>query len=123
MSKLNFAFLLSLISVLFSFIYFRIYQVYLFDFSEVMPLWRLLSMMLFLSFSITWLSAFFKTKKTMLIFNLTLVFIALLSIIFPIQARIYHEFEDFFPAFAIPLHLIVPLFWLSLHPLLLKNEK
>lgn len=123
MSKLNFAFLLSLISVLISFIYFKIYQVYLFDFSEVMPLWKLLSMMVFQSFSITWFYAFCKTKKTMLIFNLTLVIITLSSIIYPIQARIYHEYEDFFPAFAIPLHFIIPLFWLSLHPLLLKNEK
>jgi len=123
MSKLNFAFLLSLISICFSFTYFRLYQIYLFDFSEVMPMWRLLSIEVFLSFSITWLSAFCKTKKTMLIFNVTLVVITLLSILYPVQARIYHEYEDFFPAFAIPLHFIVPLFWLSLHPLLLKNEK
>jgi len=121
MSKLNFASLLSLISVIISFVYFRIYQIYLFDFSEVIPLWRLLTTMVFLSFSITWLYTYCKTKNAMIIFNLLFVLITLLSIVYPIQARIYNEFEDYFPAFAIPLHFIVPLLWLSLHPLLLKK--
>ena len=123
MSKLNFAFLLSLISVVISFIYFRLFQIYLFDFSMVVPFWRLFAMIVFLSFCITWLNGFCTTKRSHIIFNFALVLVTLLSILYPIQARIYNQYEDFFPAFAIPLHFMVPLFWLSLHPLLLKNEK
>ena len=125
LNPISFALILTSLSSFLGFIYFYFFSHFLFDFSSLLPLWKLIATYFFLSFLITLLfkvySSVFK-QKYLWVFNLFLVLVSSCSILYPIQAQVFHPDEEFFPVFAIPLHFIVPLFWLTFYHLIIPHE-
>ena len=118
----------SLISSLGAIIYVTKYYEVLANFSLILPLWKIIATYFTLGLSISglcFLSNRLAPKFGSFIFNIVLVFATLSSIIFPIMKQDFPEtleMTEFYPGFVIPLHFILPLFWLALSPLIRKNE-
>ena len=118
----------SLISSLGAIIYVTKYYEVLANFSLILPLWKIIATYFTLGLSISglcFLSNRLAPKFGSFIFNIVLVFATLSSIIFPIMKQDFPEtleMTEFYPGFVIPLHFILPLFWLALSPLIKKNE-
>lgn len=89
---------------------------FLFDFSNTLPIWKIVITYVFLGLLFSGLyfvvNEFF--TNFLILLNIVVVIISLLSIIWPIIVNIDEEFPEMFPSFAIPLHFIFPLFWLAL---------
>ncbi len=99
----------------------------LLDFSSVLPYWKIIS----LNFSLALIAAglfcginliskkYFKT-----IFNLLFAFCSIVSVLFPITAKIQKvESPEFYPTFVIPIHLFFSVIFLALSSILIKDEK
>ena len=118
----------SLISSLGAIIYVTKYYEVLANFSLILPLWKIIATYFTVGLSISglcFLSTRLAPKFGSFIFNIVLVFATLSSIIFPIMKQDFPEtleMTEFYPGFVIPLHFILPLFWLALSPLIKKNE-
>lgn len=91
---------------------------FLFDFSKILPIWKIVITYFFLGLLFSGL--YFVVNKFftayLLVLNIAVVLISIFSIVWPIIANIDEEFPEMFPSFAIPLHFIFPLFWLALFP-------
>ena len=118
----------SLISSLGASVYVSKYYELIADFSSILPFWKItatfFSVGLFLAGFHFVLNKLF-LKLGLLIFNITLSLLTLSSILFPIMKADFPdslEMTEFYPGFVIPLHFILPLFWLALSPLIKKNE-
>lgn len=115
----------SLVAILSSFI--GIVYVYfyyqLFDFSAYLPIWKVPAILTFLSFLLVGLSIvmnkLFKRNGNF-VTSLSMTLLSIFSIILPslFPPRFSQEIEvpEMFPGFIIPLHFLVPLFWLLLSP-------
>lgn len=113
----------SLVAILSSFI--GIVYVYfyyqLFDFSAYLPIWKVPAILTFLSFLLVGLSIvmnkLFKRNGNF-VTSLSMTLLSIFSIILPslFPPRFSQEIEvpEMFPGFIIPLHFLVPLFWLLL---------
>ena len=118
----------SLISSLGASIYMTKYYELISDFSSILPLWKIIATYFTLGLSVSglcFLSNRLAPKFGTIIFNIVLVFATLSSILFPIMKEDFPEtleMTEFYPGFVIPLHFILPLFWLALSPLIKKNE-
>ena len=118
----------SLISSLGAIIYVTKYYEVLANFSLILPLGKIIATYFTVGLSISglcFLSNRLAPKFGSFIFNIVLVFATLSSIIFPIMKQDFPEtleMTEFYPGFVIPLHFILPLFWLALSPLIKKNE-
>jgi hypothetical protein len=118
----------ALISSLGASVYVTKYYEVLANFSLILPLWKIIATYFTLGLSISglcFLSTRLAPKSGYIIFNIVLVFATLSSIIFPIMKQDFPEtleMTEFYPGFVIPLHFILPLFWLALSPLIKKNE-
>ncbi len=120
-----FSLLLAVLSCVLGISYFISFKHFLFDYITIIPFWKLIATYFFLSFLITFLFKVYLrvfAQKYLLVFNLFLVLISFCSILYPIQAQVFHPDEEFFPVFAIPLHFIVPLFWLTFYHLIIPHE-
>ena len=119
---------ISFISSLGASVYVSKYYELIADFSSILPFWKItatfFSVGLFLAGFHFVLNKLF-LKLGLLIFNITLSLLTLSSILFPIMKADFPdslEMTEFYPWFVIPLHFILPLFWLALSPLIKKNE-
>jgi hypothetical protein len=102
----------------------------LFDFSSYLPLWKIAALFTSISMIICGAYSAFQVitkQQGNLIFSIFLSIITLGSIVFP---SLYPpkfpdavELPELFPAFVLPLHFIVPLFWLTFAPHFLKDKK
>jgi hypothetical protein len=98
------------------------------NFSLILPLWKIIATYFALGLSLSglyFLSTRLAPKFGTIISNIVLVFATLGSILFPIMKEDFPEtleMTEFYPGFVIPLHFILPLFWLALSPLIKKNE-
>ena len=125
---LLFGLFISFISSLGASVYVSKYYELIADFSSILPFWKItatfFSVGLFLAGFNFVLNKLF-LKLGLLIFNITLSLLTLSSILFPIMKADFPdslEMTEFYPGFVIPLHFILPLFWLALSPLIKKNE-
>jgi hypothetical protein len=99
----------------------------LLDFSEVLPYWKIISV----NFSLALMAAgvfyglnLVSRKYCRTIFNCLFALCSILSVIFPITAKFEDlEFPEFYPTFAIPLHLFFSVIFLSFSSILIKDEK
>jgi hypothetical protein len=118
----------SLISSLGAAVYVTKYYEEMANFSLILPLWKIIATYFTLGLSVSglcFLSNRLAQKFGTIIFNIVLVFATLSSILFPIMKEDFPEtleMTEFYPGFVIPLHFILPLFWLALSPLIKKNE-
>ena len=103
-----------------NYVYFY-YQI--FDFSSYLPLWKVPAILTFLSFLLVGFSIVNNTifkKNGNFITSLMLTLFSIFSIILPslFPPRFTQEIEvpEMFPGFILPLHFLVPLFWLFLSP-------
>lgn len=124
-NSILFAVFIAVISTILGLSYFFLFKKFLFDYSAIIPFWKLIATYFFLSFLITFLFLQFKRffTKQHWVFNLLLILVTFASILIPIQAEVFHGDEEFFPIFAIPLHFILPLFWLAFYNLINSHEK
>jgi hypothetical protein len=118
----------SLISSLGAAVYVTKYYEVMANFSLILPLWKIIATYFALGLSLSglyFLSTRLAPKFGTIISNIVLVFATLGSILFPIMKEDFPEtleMTEFYPGFVIPLHFILPLFWLALSPLIKKNE-
>jgi len=118
----------SLISSLGAAFYVTKYYEVMANFSLILPLWKIIATYFALGLSLSglyFLSTRLAPKFGTIISNIVLVFATLGSILFPIMKEDFPEtleMTEFYPGFVIPLHFILPLFWLALSPLIKKNE-
>ena len=108
----------SILGVIYVYFYYQI-----FDFSSYLPLWKVPAILTFLSFLLVGFSIVNKTifkKNGNFITSLMLTLFSIFSIILPslFPPRFTQEIEvpEMFPGFILPLHFLVPLFWLFLSP-------
>lgn len=121
-----FALFIAFLSSLLGLAYFVSFNHFLFDFSSVLPSWKLISTYCFISFLTTFLFVQYVRvtgAKKLWVFNLSLSLIFFFTICIPILAQVTHADGEFFPVFAIPFHFIFPLFWLIFYPLITPHEK
>ena len=121
-----FALFIAFLSSLLGLTYFVSFNHFLFDFSSVLPSWKLISTYCFISFLATFLFILYvrlSGGRILWVFNLSLSLISFFTICIPILAQVTHADGEFFPVFAIPFHFIFPLIWLTFYPLISLNEK
>jgi hypothetical protein len=112
------AFLSSISGVIYGYSYYQ-----LFDFSAYLPLWKIAAFLTFISSLLIAFSLFISTifkKRAHLITSVFVAVISLFSIILPnlFPPKFTQEIEvpEMFPAFVMPLHFLVPIFWLVFSP-------
>ena len=123
-----FALFISTISSIGSLVYVSNYYSFFADFSPILPKWKIVAT--FFSLGLISAGFYFVLNKFLpkagtLIFNISIAFISLSSILIPILKEDFPEsleMTEFYPGFVIPLHFIFPLFWLALSPIIKKNE-
>lgn len=96
-----------------------LFNTYLFDFSDVIPYWKIPVVYVLegIVFSIVF-EGLLKVKRfssSGVATNLILSSITLLSIVFPILATVHVDNNEFFPIYAIPLHFIFTLVYISVY--------
>lgn len=112
------AMLSSIIGIVYVYFYYQ-----LFDFSAYLPLWKVPAILTFLSFLLVGFSIvmnkLFK-KNGNFVTSLSMTLLSIFSIILPslFPPRFSQEIEvpEMFHGFILPLHFLVPLFWLLLSP-------
>ena len=122
-----FALFISTISSIGSLVYVSNYYSFFADFSPILPKWKIVAT--FFSLGLTSAGFYlvlnkFLPKAGTLIFNITIAFISLSSILIPILKEDFPEsleMTEFYPGFVIPLHFIFPIFWLAFSPLISKK--
>ena len=107
-------------------LYAYFFNAQLFDFSAVLPIWKISAVYLSISLIATglyFLLLRFFSKFGLILFNSMFVIAAVSSVIIPITAKIKNvEFPEFYPIFAIPLHLVFSVVFLAISPLIIKNK-
>ena len=110
------AFCASLIGVLYTFAYYQL----LFDFSTVLPIWKvafgLISFTLILFYVHLAFRKLMKQNPTFW-FGLTFSIGTFVSILYPIMERVYVDAAEFYPGFVIPLHFLPILMFFTFHQL------
>lgn len=98
----------------------------MFDFSSILPIWKVVavytSLSLILSLSLFFSQKYFK-KNGVFILNTLVCMGAMASILYPMTYKnINVELVEMYPIVAIPLHFILPIIWLACQPLVLYNS-
>jgi len=110
------AFCASFIGVLYTFAYYQL----LFDFSTVLPIWKiafgLISFTLILSYGHLAFLRVLKQNPTFW-FGLTFSTLTFVSILYPMIERVYVDASEFYAGFAIPLHFLPILMFFTFHQL------
>jgi len=106
----------SLLGVLYVYSYYE----WLFDFSEVLPIWKvafgLISFTLILFYVHLAFRKLIKQNPTFW-FGLTFSIGTFASILYPIMERVYVDAAEFYPGFVIPLHFLPMLMFFTFHQL------
>ncbi len=110
------AFCASFIGMLYAFTYYQL----LFDFSTVLPIWKiafgLISFTLILWYVHLIFLKVFKKNPTFW-FGLTFSSLTFVSILYPMMQRVYVDASEFYPGFVIPLHFLPILMFFTFHQL------
>ena len=116
-----------IISALVSVTFAYIFNQQLLDFSVALPYWKIIAVDFSLSlFSVGIYFGIFKLAKnySKIIFHALFALCSIASVLIPITAKLPDvEFPEFYPTFAIPLHLFVSVIFLALSSILIKDEK
>ena len=118
------ALVVAVVSSLISGIYTYNYYKYLFDFSAVLPIWKIIASYFSISLIATGLRFLFDLmfpKFGELFFNIKLGLLTILSIIHPILMNGDFEMAEMYPGFAIPIYFIFTIIWLALAPTFIKK--
>jgi hypothetical protein len=118
------ALVVAVVSSLISGIYTYNYYKYLFDFSAVLPIWKIITSYFSISLIATGLRFLFDLmfqKFGELFFNIVLSFLTILSIMHPILLNGDFEMAEMYPGFAIPIYFIFTIIWLALAPTFIKK--
>jgi hypothetical protein len=102
------------------------YYKYLFDFSQVLPIWKIIAAYFSLGLivaGVRFLFDFLFPKFGELLFNIKLGFLTIASISHPILINGDFEMAEMYPGFAIPLYFIFSIIWLGLAPTFLNSKK
>ncbi|MEY3844866.1 MAG: hypothetical protein RL293_1288 [Bacteroidota bacterium] len=114
------AFISSLCASFLGVLYTTIYYQLLFDFSTVLPIWKvafgLISFTLILSYIHLAFRKVMKHYPTFW-FGLTFSIITFVSILYPMIERVYVDASEFYAGFAIPLHFLPILMFFTFHHL------
>ena len=106
----------SLIGTLYTYAYYLM----LFDFSTVLPIWKvafgLISFTMILWYVHLVFLKVFKYNPTFW-FGLTFSLVTFVSILYPIMERVYVDASEFYPGFVIPLHFSPILMFFTFHHL------
>ena len=116
------ALIASLIGGLYAYCYYK----YLFDFSKVLPIWKVIAAYFSLGLIVTglrFLFDFLLPKYGELFFNIKLGSLTIASIAHPILINGDFEMAEMYPGFAIPLYFIFSIIWLGLAPTFLNFKK
>lgn len=113
----------SIVSVTFAYVF----NNQLFDFSITLPYWKIVacdfSLALIASGFYFGIFMFFKVYYN-IIFNFLFGICSIASVMIPITAKLPNvESPEFYPTFAIPLHLFFCVIFLASSSILIKNEK
>jgi hypothetical protein len=98
-----------------------------FDFSSVLPYWKIISMDI--SLALIAVGVFYglyliSKKYFKTIFNSLFALCSITSVLVPITAKFPNlEFPEFYPTFSIPLHLFFSVIFLAVSSILIKDEK
>jgi hypothetical protein len=99
----------------------------LFDFSSVLPYWKIISVDFSLSFiavGVFYGLNIVSKKYFKIIFNTLFASCSIASVLLPITAKLEGlQFPEFYPTFALPLHLFFSVIFLSLSSIFIKDEK
>jgi uncharacterized membrane protein len=110
------AFCASLIGMLYAYTYYQL----LFDFSTVLPIWKiafgLISFTLILFYVHLAFMKVIKQNPTFW-FGLTFSILTFVSILYPMMERVYVDAAEFYPGFVIPLHFLPLLMFFTFHQL------
>jgi hypothetical protein len=118
------ALVVAVVSSLISGIYTYYYYKYLFDFSAVLPIWKIVATYFSIALIATGLRFLFDLifpKFGELFFNIVLSFLTILSIMHPILLNGDFEMAEIYPGFAIPIYFIFTIIWLALAPTFIKK--
>jgi hypothetical protein len=118
------AIITAVISSLLGGIYAYYYYKILFDFSMILPVWKIVSAYFSIALIATGLRFLFDLmfpKFGELCFNIVLSFLTILSIMHPILMNGDFEMAEMYPGFAIPLYFIFTIIWLALAPTFIKK--
>jgi hypothetical protein len=110
----------SLISGFYAFNYYK----YLFDFSIVLPIWKIVAAYFSIALIATGLRFLFDLifpRFGELFFNIKLGFLTIISIMHPILMNGDFEMAEMYPGFAIPIYFIFTIIWLVLAPTFIKK--
>jgi hypothetical protein len=116
-----------LISAIVSCLFAYLFNHNLLDFSNVLPYWKIIA--IDVSFSLIAIGIYYglsmlSKRFFKVIFNVLFAFSSIASVLLPITAQLPNfEFPEFYPTFAIPLHLIFSVIFLALSSILIKDEK
>ncbi len=106
----------SAIGTLYTYFYYQL----LFDFSTVMPIWKvvfgLISYSLILFYVHQVCTKVIKQNPTFW-FGLTFSLLTFVSILYPMMERVYVDASEFYPGFVIPLHFLPILMFFTFHQL------
>lgn len=99
----------------------------LFDFSSVLPYWKIISVdfsLALIAVGVFYVLNIVSNKYFRTIFNCLFALCSIVSVIIPITAKFEGlEFPEFYPTFALPLHLFFSVIFLALSSIFIKDEK
>ncbi|MFM7682218.1 MAG: hypothetical protein ACKO7P_05680 [Bacteroidota bacterium] len=115
------------ISAFVSFLFAYFFNQNLFDFSNVLPYWKIVSV----DFTLALISAgvyygitFISKSHSKIIFNPLFALCSIVSVLMPITAKLEGiEFPEFYPTFALPLHLFFSVIFLAFSSIFIRHEK
>jgi hypothetical protein len=106
----------SLLGVLYTSVYYQL----LFDFSTVLPIWKvafgLISFTLILFYVHLAFNKVMKQNPTFW-FGFTFSILTFASILYPMTERVYVDAAEFYPGFVIPLHFLPIIMFFTFHQL------
>jgi hypothetical protein len=106
----------SFLGVLYTYIYYQL----LFDFSTVLPVWKVAFGLISFSLILFYVHLVFRKgikKNQTFWFGLTFSMLTFVSILYPIVERVYVDDSEFYPGFVIPLHFLPIIMFFTFHQL------
>jgi len=110
------AFCASFIGILYTYAYYQL----LFDFSTVLPIWKVAFGLISFSLILFYCHLFFRSRikqNPTFWFGLTFSILTFVSILYPMMQRVYVDASEFYPGFVIPLHFLPILMFFTFHQL------
>jgi len=101
-------------------LYTYFYYQTLFDFSAILPLWKVSFGLISFTLILFYMQSLFcklLNHRAMFWFSLSASIGSFVSIIYPITERVYVDASEFYPGFVIPLHFLPTLMFITFYHL------